>query len=229
MAVSSHFRGRPGGICIELGEAITAGFDLANYLAPIAATIDVAEADLLTALRDVRTQPAEQVPALEARLLYQWLLGLRSYRAVDLGSNDPEAWIDLNYPIDLGTRYDLMINNGTSEHVFNQANVFKFMHDHTKIGGTMIHYTTGLGWVEHGFYNLQPSFFFDLAKYNGYRVLSCALVNEAISLELQAGEINGDNLNADPRLRNALLHCVLRRTDDAAFRYPIQRPYQPSH
>ena len=179
-------------------------------------------------LAAARTTSQSSLPVAEAQLIYRWLLKMGRYRAIDLGSPRPECWIDLNYPTDLGQQFDVVINNGTSEHIFNQANVFKFMHDHTSLGGMMIHYTCGLGWVEHGFYNVQPSFFFDLAKYNGYEVLSCQLVNETTALPIEAGKVSGDALNQDPRLRNALIHCCMRRWDAAPFRYPIQRPYQPS-
>jgi hypothetical protein len=228
ISIAPFFKNRAGQKLLELGESQALYFDLAQYSERIAVASGYPQQAMEQELAEVRRDRQVKIPFREAKLIYRWLLKMETYRAIDLGSDNPESWVDLNYPADLGTRFDIVVNNGTSEHVFNQANVFSFMHDHTAVGGMMIHYTCGLGWVEHGFYNVQPSFFFDLAKYNGYQVLSNYLVNESLSLPLELGKIHGDNLNSDSRLRNALIHCCLKRCDGAAFRFPIQRPYQPS-
>lgn len=229
LSIAQIFEKRRNQAVLELGESEVVFFELASHLDRIHEVCGYPRDRLEVELAEARQLASPRVTFSEAQLIYKWLLNMTSYRAIDLSSTAAESWIDLNNPSDLGQRFDTVINNGTSEHVFNQANVFRFIHDHTKLGGLMIHYTTGLGWIDHGFYNLQPSFFFDLAKYNGYEVLSCCLVNNETTVPLKLGGYEGNVLRADPRLADALIHCCMRRCDSAAFRYPIQRPYQPSH
>ena len=55
--------------------------------------------------------------------------------------------------------------------IFNQFNVFKTIHDLTKPGGFIFHQLPGQGYYDHGFYNYQPTFFFDLAEANDYSMI----------------------------------------------------------
>lgn len=70
------------------------------------------------------------------------------------------------------TMFDIVTNHGTTEHIFNQANVFKLMHDLTKVGGMMIHAvpTPKFG-PSHGFYYYDESIFDDLKFANNYQIL----------------------------------------------------------
>ena len=100
------------------------------------------------------------------------------------------------------------------------------MHNHVKVGGIMVHYTCGLGWIDHGFYSIQPMFFFDLAKYNSYDVISCALVNEKIIFPLLPGAYTPDGLPAQPALADSLSCSCLRRKSADSFCFPTQYHYQ---
>jgi len=90
--------------------------------------------------------------------------------SVDL---DPKATyqIDLNIsyvPEELFGKFDLALNLGTSEHIANQINAMKFIHDLIAPGGSMVHMVPFLGDVNHGIVNYQPSFFVKLARANHY-------------------------------------------------------------
>jgi hypothetical protein len=209
---------------LELGESQTFEFDLARFLPRISEITGQPETGLASELAAARSSVAPRIPFLEARLIYRWLFGCADYHAVDLGAANELYRLDLNYPFDLERRFDMVINNGTSEHIFNQANVFAMMHHHTEVGGHMIHYTPCLGWIDHGFYNVQPTFFFDLAKYNCYEVVSCVLANEEVSHPLYPGfDAAGFS---DKRLENSLICACLRRCAPEPFRFPTQYHYQ---
>lgn len=105
-----------------------------------------------------------------AKVLYEVLFGFDEPTVVDVAPGPRTILTDLNYPATLGRIFDVVINNGTSEHIFNQANVFKFIHDHTKIDGVMLHWTPSIGCVDHGFFNIQPNLFLDLATANQYEI-----------------------------------------------------------
>jgi SAM-dependent methyltransferase len=225
LTLSPLFPGNEGRSMLELGEA-EARPDAATALANIARIRNLDVNRLQNELEECRRGDPAMATRLEARAIYRWTLGQSSYRAIDLGSTEPAWRQDLNRPFDLGARFDIVVNNGTSEHIFDQANVFVMMHEHTKPGGHMIHFTCGLGWIDHGFYNVQPHFFFDLAKYNDYDVLSCVFANEQMLFPLTAANPNPPELETDPRFKNALICCCLRRRSDAPFRFPTQYPYQ---
>jgi hypothetical protein len=52
--------------------------------------------------------------------------------------------------------------------------VFEVMHDACEVGGLMIHESPFTGWTSHGFYCLQPSLFYDVARANGYEMVLVA-------------------------------------------------------
>jgi SAM-dependent methyltransferase len=117
----------------------------------------------------LRTSNASQLPA---RLLYE-ALGL-TYQCVDVDGRAGSLVLDMNFdgaPQEHIGNYDLVTNHGTSEHLLNQYNVFKLMHDFTRPGGIMIHAVPFTVHLEHGFFNYQPNFFECLARYNSYEIL----------------------------------------------------------
>jgi hypothetical protein len=110
--------------------------------------------------------------APSARGFWTWL-GFR-YAAVDIDGSPEALPIDLNYdvvPDEHRGRYRLVTNFGTTEHVANQLNAFKVIHDLTAVGGLMMHGVPAQGMFNHGLFNYNPKFFWMLARSNGYRWL----------------------------------------------------------
>ncbi len=106
------------------------------------------------------------------RILYE-SLGIE-YTCVDVDGRAGTVAMDLNFdevPEGHRGRYALVTNWGTSEHVFNQGNVFKTMHDFTRVGGIMFHGVPFMGYVDHGFFSYHPNLFESLARYNSYEIL----------------------------------------------------------
>ena len=117
----------------------------------------------------LNTSNASQKPA---RLLYE-ALGIK-YDCVDVDGRVGSVVLDLNFdsvPKDQRGRYGLVTNHGTSEHILNQYNVFKAMHDFARPGGVFVHAVPFTVHLEHGFFNYQPNFFEALARYNSYQTL----------------------------------------------------------
>src|SRR5215211_5052834 len=107
-----------------------------------------------------------------ARLLYE-ALGI-TYNCVDVDGRSGTLVLDMNFdtlPEEHWNQYGLVTNHGTSEHILNQLNVFKMMHDFARPGGVMIHAVPFTVHLEHGFFNYQPNFFEALARYNSYETL----------------------------------------------------------
>src|SRR5271166_1959132 len=83
----------------------------------------------------LNTNNVQQQPA---RLLYE-ALGIK-YHCVDVDGRVGTLVLDLNFdstPEQHRGKYGLVTNHGTSEHLLNQFNVFKMMHDFARPGEVM--------------------------------------------------------------------------------------------
>jgi hypothetical protein len=120
------------------------------------------------------TLPTEEQKPLTAAFFKA--LGFQSYTCIDINENFDSIVMDLNFNLrekyKFFEQYDLVTNNGTGEHIFNQYMVFKNMHQLTKVGGVMLHVMPFVNWVNHGFFNFNPILYFDLAEANNYEILS---------------------------------------------------------
>ena len=117
-----------------------------------------------------RRSVARQYPeASQGYDLYR-KLGIGEYVSFDLLDERAER-CDFNNPPRGTEDFDIVTNFGTSEHIFNQAAIMRFMHELTRVNGVMLHVLPVAGGRDHGFYNYHPSFFWDIATANGYEVL----------------------------------------------------------
>ena len=113
---------------------------------------------------------AEEAP--RASLFWEWL-GYR-YTSIDIDASPGSVVLDLNFdavPSDSRKQYSIVTNFGTTEHIANQANAFKVIHDLTALQGLMIHELPAQGMFNHGLVNYNPKFFCMLARSNGYKVV----------------------------------------------------------
>ena len=93
------------------------------------------------------------------------------HASIDLAENSTIR-LDLNndrVPETLRGAFDLVINAGTTEHLANQENVFRAIHDLTRPGGLMYHEVPGGSCTDHGFVAYQPKFFHRLTQQNDYQ------------------------------------------------------------
>ena len=85
--------------------------------------------------------------------------------------------VDMNEPIDDSHKgkYTLLIDGGTSEHIFHVPNVYKNMMDMVEVGGHIICYVPTNNWCGHGFYQFSPELYFNLfAKERGFEIKTVA-------------------------------------------------------
>jgi hypothetical protein len=96
------------------------------------------------------------------------------YDSIDIAVGYKTRVLDLNregLPDDMVARFDTVLNCGTTEHILNQFNAFKCIHEAVKPGGFMIHKVPMTGHTDHGYFTYTSRFFFDLAAYNKYELL----------------------------------------------------------
>ena len=153
-------------------------------------------------------------------------LGFSRYDAIDFNGAGTIVR-DLNHAInDLGQEYDLVTNNGTGEHIFNQAAVFESCHNLCRPSGIMVHVLPWINWLNHGFYNFQPTVFHDLAAANGYQTLeifSADRWGHIKDAHLHPGKI--PPRNTDEQL---LIVAILKKCSSAPFVIPVQGKYRHS-
>lgn len=158
-----------------------------------------------------------------AKAVYRQLFAPAVVHAVDKNGSPKAMRQDLNRPLQLSRLYDVVINHGTAEHVFNIPQVFKSMHDATATDGYMVHDCPFQGWPDHGFYTLQPTLFYDLAHANDYELVS-------LSIHSLAGDVirieSREHLHGLKELpANAQLFVVLKKQRYRPFRIPLQGIY----
>lgn len=110
-------------------------------------------------------------------------LGLLERTCMDY-SEKADIRVNLNYSSlaipGLEAQFDVVTNQGFSEHVFNQRAVFECIHHACKPQGLMLHVLPCQGWADgegwgHGFFQYQPNFFRHLARANQYELIDLQL------------------------------------------------------
>ena len=205
---------------LDLGEQNLYGDVGPGELPAIARALRLPEARIAEIEAEVGRRLAAGAPHLAfdlAKLLYGILFDCQTYRAIDLNGTDAAWRFDLNRPLPLDESFDVVTNFGTSEHVFDQAQLFRSMHGLTRPGGLMLHAVPSQGGPDHGFYNYHPTFFHDLAAANGYRLAM---------LVLMSGGEGGDRL--DPlQDRDAFAAMIAQGAlaRDAGLFAALQKPF----
>ncbi len=151
-------------------------------------------------------------------------LGFR-YDCVDFDAKFGALTLDINFdavPADYRGRYGLTTNHGTTEHVLNQYNAFKMVHDFTKPGGLMMHAVPFTVHLDHGFFNYQPNFFEALARFNSYRTFGIwVLVDWTLTSFIPWEPRLLDFLAMNSKTTHLLL-VVQQKMYDTEFCVPIQ-------
>lgn len=219
-----------GADILELGEANWYGdVPTGQLIQDIARFAPEAERAALTGQLEETVAAKRQNMLFEiAKIWWRAFWQPTSMTAIDFHGTEKALKQDLNGPLELPRKYHVVMNLGTAEHVFNVAQVMKSIHDHTLPNGLMIHGLPFAGWVDHGFYSFNPTFYWDLAAANGYAMLACAYAElkplkivqlprrESIHEMARSGQIGG----------NALIYVLLRKPDsDAEFNIPVQGYY----
>lgn len=117
---------------------------------------------------------ADRAAGLISDVTLYKMLGFDTIHSLD--TNDYEG-ADLIYDLnqdDIGNilpqQYDLVTNFGTLEHVFHLPNALKNVFHATKVGGHVLHGSPTNNWVDHGFYQLSPTFYYDYYLANKFRI-----------------------------------------------------------
>ena len=177
-------------------------------------------------------------------------LGFSEYLAIDINTELRSIAMDLNFILkdkyNYTEQFDLVTNNGTGEHIFDQRTVFENMHNLCRVGGVMLCVLPFAPWINHGFYNYHPALFRDIAAANGYEWQFLWLAQNTGKYVDMPHTMDGwanyeqkkprmpisdlerayDELhNRDGKAQNISIVTAYRKTLDAAFNIPMQGRY----
>lgn len=105
--------------------------------------------------------------------LYEFLGFDQSVRIDRSNYESVEESLDLNSeetPGHLANSFDLVLDSGTIEHIFEIGRAIQHCLRMTKLGGRIIHLTPTSNAVNHGFYSVSPALFADFYRTNGCEI-----------------------------------------------------------
>jgi hypothetical protein len=164
------------------------------------------------------------------------------YLSFDIAQGYKTVVLDFNnrpLPANYRAAFDLVLNFGTTEHVFHQFNSFKIIHEATTPGGWVWHQLPAVGFTDHCYFTYTGRFFFELASYNGYElsgfwfgaggqtnlfdsVRSYASYYPVLA-ELLENPAASPQPVADVAIPNVCINAILRKADDRPFMGSIER------
>jgi hypothetical protein len=156
-----------------------------------------------------------------------------SYCGYDVCPAPHTRIFDLNIdhvPAELRISFDLVLNFGTTEHVFNQLNAFEVIHDAVRVGGAVMHQLPSVGYIDHGYFNYNPLLLNDLVEANRYEIVdrfyspSGAGAFRSDGLDIRDPDSMGEKNSAlaPETLQNFNVNYVLRKAVDAPFRFGLE-------
>ena len=133
---------------------------------------------LLSTSRYFRVAGLDQRGYVHPRVFFR-MLGIADYDDLDFADFEQPTLIhDLNQPVPAAWhgRFGLVLDGGTTEHVFDVARVFANISAMLRVGGDVLHVCPMSGWVNHGFYQISPCVLYDFYATNGFEPLAAHLV-----------------------------------------------------
>ena len=146
-----------------------------------------------------------------------------AYRALDIfeAANTTQFDLNIHTPAeDLIERFDLVTNFGTTEHVINQHQSMKTMHELAKPGGIIYHDLPLAGYHVHGYFSYNPLLFLHLADANGYKVVMQHYSKAGGPTAAPA--FMTDNGYPEPNYFDYGIEFIFQKTSSAAFRMPLE-------
>ena len=121
-----------------------------------------------------------------------YLLTGQASQSLDISDYEDAEYIwDLNKPIskDWQGKFGTIIDSGTLEHLFDvrqsMANIVHLLQPH----GRIIHISPANNYMEHGFYQFSPTFFYDYYGSNAFSNLRCFIAEQPVA-KLERGKWN---------------------------------------
>ena len=145
-----------------------------------------------------------------------------AYRALDIFEAENTILFDLNIHSpgeDLYEQVDLVTNFGTTEHVINQYQAMKTMHELAKPGGLIYHDLPLAGYHNHGYFSYNPLFFHHLAVANSYKI---SMQHYSKGGRTAAPAFMIENGYPESHYVDCGIELIVQKTSSGPFRMPLE-------
>lgn len=177
---------------------------------------------LLSTSGDVPTINKEAKEYIHAKTFFEFL-GIQETDYYDIDKFDfdrPKIIHDLQYPVDAKYHdfFNLIVDSGTLEHIFDVRAVMENTVKMTKVGGYVLQFIPAQNFLNHGFYQFSPTFFYDFFTANGFEIVESYLVevrgrSDRYHWYDQEKDYTGLFFNPKNRLVNCFLSRKVRNMD----------------
>ena len=137
-----------------------------------------------------------------------------------------ERIVDLNHPLpdDMVEAYDLVIDTGTLEHCFNVGQALVNVARSIARGGYLVH-AAPMNIYNHGFWNFNPTLYFDFFEDNGFRIEFLQGMSGHVFTGMKAVPVPPFQRfdTAPPR---TAIYLLARREEVRPTVFPVQRKYR---
>lgn len=117
---------------------------------------------------------------VHARTLFE-MIGVKDYVDLDADTHDGAGVrhdLNVELPAVLRNRFDLVLDFGTTEHIFAVPAVLASIANALRENGRVIHALPlpCLYWSQHGYYCFNPDLFIDFYASNGFNEIECRII-----------------------------------------------------
>ena len=161
------------------------------------------------------------------------LLGAEGVHVMDVSSFEgADILHDLNVPVgpQYESKFDVVFDSGTLEHIFDLPTALTSISRMVPVGGQVILMNPCSNAVDHGFYSISPTLYFDFFRINGFGEFSCYLLegsNVDASKPVRVFEYGavGDGYSFSSSRLLSLAFFATKQTRVSEFRRPMQKYY----
>jgi hypothetical protein len=161
------------------------------------------------------------------------LLGADAVHVMDISSFEGAGILhDLNLPVDAQYegKFDVVFDSGTLEHIFDLPAALTSISRMIPVSGHVILMNPCSNAVDHGFYSISPTLYFDFFRINGFGDFSCYLLegsnvdaNKPVRVFEYGGVGDGYSFSSGRLL--SLAFFATKQTRVSEFRKPMQSYY----
>jgi hypothetical protein len=144
-----------------------------------------------------------------------------TYRCIDLYPGEFTIVADLNtlcVPENDRGGYNLIMNCGTTEHVADQINAFRAIHDYAAVGATVFHAVPFSGYFNHCLYSYHPNFFVFLAQANDYEIKQLILGGPHDPYMIDKAAATNTAAWSGMTIYSGMVACQIRKKSPAPFK-----------
>ncbi|SEV91659.1 methyltransferase domain-containing protein [Halobacterium jilantaiense] len=133
---------------------------------------------------------------------------------------------------------DLVYDTGTLEHVYNLDSALKNIHRLLSDGGIAYHVNPTNGMLDHGFYQISPTFYHDYYRASGYNVIGAGIAdtNPRSRYNVRVRDYDHDIYRTDgiehvltEHPRANIHYCAQKCPDSQHARAPVQSYWRSRH